>query len=383
MGRVSESARAAPAEARNCVFMGTSVTAGTGKAVVFATGLGTEFGRIYRLTAGVPAEQSPLQRQVTDMARRVAAVAIAAGVVLFALRLLAGSAVALAFVFALGVMVALVPEGLPATLSVSLAIGVRRMARRNALIKRLAAVEALGSTTVICTDKTGTLTKAEMTVQRVWASGRYHAVTGAGYAPEGEVEHAGPVAGVLRAGALCCDARLIVPSGEGEGGRGGRWGVLGDTTEGAILVAAAKAGIDAGAEAERAPRVGVFPFDPGRKLMTTIHRIAGGYEAYVKGSPQAVLQRCTCAWWQGQVVPLDPRLRQEVISANDAMAGQALRVLAVASRAVRSARAAQDEAEHELTFLGLLAMSDPPRPGGHRGGERLPAGRDHHLHGHW
>jgi P-type Ca2+ transporter type 2C len=283
VGRTSEPtpAGAVPVQARNCVFMGTSVTAGTGKAVVFATGLGTEFGRIYRLTAGVPAEESPLQRQVTDMARRVAAVAIAAGVLLFALRVLAGSAVALAFVFALGVMVALVPEGLPATLSVSLAIGVRRMARRNALIKRLAAVEALGSTTVICTDKTGTLTKAEMTVQQVFASGRSHTVTGAGYDPAGAVENVGLVAGVLRAGALCCDARLLAPSGS-EG-----WRVLGDTTEGAILVAAAKAGIDLAAAAAQTPRVGVFPFDPGRKLMTTIHQVAGGYEAYMKGSPQA------------------------------------------------------------------------------------------------
>jgi P-type Ca2+ transporter type 2C len=358
VGRTSEPAQAgtAPVQARNCVFMGTSVTAGTGKAVVFATGLGTEFGRIYRLTAGVPAEPSPLQRQVNHMARLVAAVAIAAGALLFALRLLAGSTVALAFVFALGVMVALVPEGLPATLSVSLAIGVRRMARRHALIKRLAAVEALGSTTVICTDKTGTLTKAEMTVQQVFASGRSRTVTGAGYAPEGEVEDAGAVAGVLRAGALCCDAHLLPPSGN-EG-----WRVLGDTTEGAILVAAAKAGVDVAAEAARTPRVGEFPFDPGRKLMTTIHRVGGSYEAYMKGSPQAVLQRCTHACWQGQLVRLEDGLRRQIADANDAMASQALRVLAVASKTASSGRVSQDQAEHGLTFLGLVGMSDPPRP---------------------
>ncbi len=357
-GRTSEPAQAgtAPVQARNCVFMGTSVTAGTGKAVVFATGLGTEFGRIYRLTAGVPAEPSPLQRQVNHMARLVAAVAIAAGVLLFALRLLAGSAVALAFVFALGVMVALVPEGLPATLSVSLAIGVRRMARRHALIKRLAAVEALGSTTVICTDKTGTLTKAEMTVQQVFASGRTRAVTGAGYAPEGEVEDAGAVAGMLRAAALCCDARLLPPS-ENEG-----WRVLGDTTEGAILVAAAKADIDVPAEAARTPRVAEFPFDPGRKLMTTIHQVNGSYEAYMKGSPQAVLQRCTHACWQGREVRLEDGLRRQIADANDDMAGQALRVLAVARKTASSGRVSQQEAEQGLTFLGLVGMSDPPRP---------------------
>jgi P-type Ca2+ transporter type 2C len=376
-GRTAEPAGAgiAAAEARDGVFMGTSVTAGTGKAVVFATGLATEFGRIYRLTAGLPAEQSPLQRQVADMARRVAAVAIGMGVLLFALRVLTGNPAALSFVFALGVMVALVPEGLPATLSVSLAIGVRRMARRHALIKKLAAVEALGSTTVICTDKTGTLTKAEMTVQQVYASGRVHKVTGTGYAPEGEVEDAAAVADVLRAAALCSDARLLPPSDgseervkrAGEAGRG--WRVLGDTTEGAILVAAGKAGIDLAAETARTPRVGAFPFDPGRKLMTTIHQAvkgageAGGeFEAYMKGSPQAVLDRCADACWAGRTVPIDDGLRALVGDANDAMAAGALRVLAVARKTVASARVAQDEAERDLTFLGLVAMSDPPRP---------------------
>ena len=178
-------------EARNCIFMGTSVVTGTGKAVVFATGPATEFGRIFRLTSEVAEEKSPLQREVAIMAKRVSVAAVAIGAVMFALRETAGTTkIVDSFIFAVGVMVALVPEGLPATLSVSLAIGVRRMARRSALIKKLTAVEALGSTTVICTDKTGTLTKAEMTVQAVWASGQRHGVSGVGYAPEGEVEDA-------------------------------------------------------------------------------------------------------------------------------------------------------------------------------------------------
>lgn len=363
-GRTTEpSGNGVPAaEARDGVFMGTTVTTGTGKAVVFGTGLSTEFGRIYRITAGLPAEQSPLQHQVSDMARRVAAVAIGTGVLLFALRVVTGNSAALSFVFALGVMVALVPEGLPATLSVSLAIGVRRMARRHALIKRLAAVEALGSTTVICTDKTGTLTKAEMTVQQVWASGQAHKVTGVGYAPDGEVEDADAVADVLRRAALCCDARLIAPSEQQNGARAGGWGVLGDTTEGAILVAAMKAGLDLDAEAERTPRIGAFPFDPARKLMTTIHQTGEGFEAYVKGSPQAVLDRCSAAWWAGVLVPLDDELRRLIADANDTMAAQALRVLAVAHRRVDSPRVKQDETEQGLTFSGLVAMSDPPRP---------------------
>jgi Ca2+-transporting ATPase len=195
-----------------------------------------------------------------------------------------------------------------------------------------------------------------MTVQQVFASGRSHTVTGAGYEPAGTVEDAGPVTGVLRAGALCCDARLLAPTGN-EG-----WRVLGDTTEGAMLVAAAKAGLDLAAEAARTRRVGVFPFDPGRKLMTTIHQVGDGCEAYVKGAPQAVLERCSQAWWRGRVVPLEAALRSQIAGANDAMAGQALRVLAVAGKTVGSGRVTQDEAEHGLTFLGLVGMSDPPRP---------------------
>ena len=358
--RISEAVPdAQAADARNCVFMGTSVVNGTGRAVVFATGLATEFGRIYRLTAEVPQEDSPLQREVTVMARRVAVVAIAAGAGLFAIRALVSSSVVGSFVFALGVMVALVPEGLPATMSVSLAVAVRRMARRNALIKRLTAVEALGSTTVICTDKTGTLTKAEMTVQTVWESGRRHGVTGVGYAPEGEVADARSAAEVLSAGALCADARLLRPDPDRRLG----WRVLGDTTEGAILVAAVKAGIDLAAAEARTPRIASFPFDADRKLMSTVHRLSeGAYEACVKGSPQAVLERCVSVRWRAQDVALDETSRAQITAANDVMAGQGLRVLAVARRDLATGHPSGPEAEHELTLLGLVAMSDPPRP---------------------
>jgi calcium-translocating P-type ATPase len=293
------------------------------------------------------------------MARRVAAVAIAAGAALFAVRAAVSGSVVGSFVFALGVMVALVPEGLPATMSVSLAVAVRRMARRHALIKRLTAVEALGSTTVICTDKTGTLTKAEMTVQTLWESGREHDVTGVGYAPDGLVTDPGVVTGVLRAAGLCSDARLQSPDAARRLG----WRVLGDTTEGAILVAAAKAGLDLGAEESATPRVLTFPFDPDRKLMSTVHQGSqDGYEACVKGSPQAVLERCVAVSWDGREIPLDDALRARVTGANDAMAAKGLRVLAVARRALDDGHPAVAEAERDLTLLGLIAMSDPPRP---------------------
>ncbi|MGE5290931.1 MAG: cation-translocating P-type ATPase [Micromonosporaceae bacterium] len=352
------SATADPLESRNLVLMGTSVTGGSGKAVVTATGGATEFGRIYRLTAAVPEEKSPLQRQVAHMARRVAAAAIGIGVALFAVRSAAGSPLVESFVFALGVMVALVPEGLPATLSVSLAIGVRRMARRAALIKKLLAVEALGSTTVICTDKTGTLTTAEMTVQALWSSGRRHAVSGVGYEPTGTVEGAGEVRELLRAAVLCSDARLVRP----DPARGLGWRILGDTTEGAIVVAAVKTGMDVDAEVRAAPRIAEFPFDPDRKLMTTVHQDHGGQASYVKGSPQQLLSRCSRAAWDGSVVEMTGKLRRRIEQANDAMAADALRVLAVATRPVRSARPEIQDAESDLTFLGLVAMLDPPRP---------------------
>ncbi|MFD6324329.1 cation-translocating P-type ATPase [Streptomyces sp. NPDC058442] len=359
VGRTAHPVAACPVlQARNCVFMGTDVVAGSAKAVVFATGAATEFGRIFRLTAAAPRRRTPLQRQVALMARRVAGTALAIGALLFLVRLPTGQPFVETFVFALGVMVALVPEGLPATMSVSLAIGVRRMARRHALVKRLLAVEALGSTTVVCTDKTGTLTRAEMTVVRVWADGTEHTATGVGYAPDGEITDPAPVRGLLRAAALCCNARLVPPS-DGAG-----WRVLGDTTEGALLVAAAKAGLDLAAEEAAAPRVAEYPFDSGRKLMSTVHQDTdgGGHRVYVKGAPQELLDRCVAADRAGECRPLTDALRAEVIAANDALASRGLRVLAVARRPVPGPRPGRATAESELTLLGLVGMLDPPRP---------------------
>ncbi|MGW2747386.1 cation-translocating P-type ATPase [Streptomyces sp. NPDC001450] len=346
-----------PLEVRNCVFMGTDVVAGTGKAVVSATGTATEFGRIFRLTAAAPRQQTPLQRQVAAMARRVAGLALATGAVLFAVRVPSGQPFVDTFVFSLGVMVALVPEGLPATLSVSLAIGVRRMARRHALVKQLLAVEALGSTSVVCTDKTGTLTQAEMTVVRLWANGVSHAVTGVGYAPAGEVAEAGSVRELLRTAALCSNARLVPPTD-----RDG-WRVLGDTTEGALLVAAEKAGLEPAAEEVRTPRVAEYPFDSVRKLMSTVHRCGDGtYLACVKGAPLELLARCDAIDREGTRTPLTQASRAEVVAVADDMAGQGLRVLAVARRRVPGARPALGDVESGLTLLGLAGMYDPPRP---------------------
>ena len=387
-GRTAEPAGAgvAAAEAATACSWGLRSPPAPGRRSCSRPGWPRNSAGFYRLTAGLPAGQSPLQREVANMARRVAAVAIGTGTLLFALRVVTGNPVALSGVFALGVMVALVPEGLPATLSVSLAIGVRRMARRHALIKKLAAVEALGSTTVICTDKTGTLTKAEMTVQQVYPSGRVHKVTGTGYAPQGEVEDAAAVAGVLRAGALCSDARLLAPSGAGEGERkeggeaGGGWGVLGDTTEGAILVAAVKAGIDLAAEAARTPRVGAFPFDPGRKLMTTVHQVNAGFEAYMMGSPQAVGAVRGCLLGRagrapGRRPPPADRRRQR----RHGRAGAAGARDRPQDGRLRAGGPGRCRAAPHVPGIG--GDERPAAPGGHRRRGCLPPGRDRHLHG--
>ncbi len=257
--------------------------------------------------------------------------------------------------FALGVMVALVPEGLPATLSVSLAVGVRRMARRHALVKRLLAVEALGSTTVICTDKTGTLTRAEMTVVQVWRAGQLIRVSGVGYSPTGHVSDPASVREVLIAGVLCSNARLLAPSGHQ------MWGVLGDTTEGALLVAAAKAGIEVAAEQARAPRLAEFPFDSTRKLMTTVHRTSSGFRSYTKGAPQELLEECTHADWSGDLRLMTDELRSTIVAVSDSMASQGLRVLAIGGHDIASARVPMLVAESDITFYGLVAMLDPPR----------------------
>ncbi|MGW7747947.1 cation-translocating P-type ATPase [Streptomyces chartreusis] len=360
VGRTSDPVAAgSPLDARNCVFMGTDVVAGSGRAVVFATGERTEFGRIYRLAAAAPRQKTPLQLQVASMARRVAGAALAIGALMFAVRLPAGESVVPSFVFALGVMVALVPEGLPATLSVSLAIGVRRMARRHALIKQLLAVETLGSTTVVCTDKTGTLTQAEMTVTQIWAGGAPHPVNGVGYTPDGRVADAASVRELLRVAGLCCNARLVPPT-DPEGRE--HWRVLGDTTEGALLVAAAKAALDLGVEETAAPRVTEFPFDSTRKLMTTVHKNGPRYQACVKGAPVELLERCTDVEWDGRRGPLTEQERVAAVGASDALASQGLRVLAVARRELDGPRPTQDAAESGLTLLGLVGMLDPPRP---------------------
>ena len=357
-----------PSSLPNLVFAGTSVVSGRGEAVVFATGENTEFGRIAQLTQTQTEQPSPLQKELRGVTRIVTLLACGMGVVFFAVGVwLGGLSTGAAFLFAIGIIVANVPEGLLPTLTLALALGVRRMAKRNVLIKRLSAVETLGATTVIVTDKTGTLTENEMTVRELWTNGREYCLSGTGYDPTGNIESIGDhevdsqiVLGLLQTAALCCDAHLHQPDDERK-----RWEAIGDTTEAAILVAARKVGISSDALKESA-RLAELPFDSARKRMTTIQQIDGEYVACVKGALSEVMPRCTEILWNHTAASFNDELRQSVHDLHDRMARRGLRVLAIASRRVSEYQSNEqlkaEDVEQKLTLLGLIGMEDPPRP---------------------
>ncbi len=383
------------AEKTNLIFAGTSVTSGEGRAVVLATGMNTEFGQIARLTQSIGEQPSPLQREMARVTKAVTGLAVSIGLAFFVLAVLfARVDPPVGFIFAMGMIVAFVPEGMLPTVTLSLAMGVQRMAKHNALVKRLSAVETLGSASVICTDKTGTLTQNEMTVREIWLPGRYFSVSGSGYALDGYIVERGvvipsPADGDLRqlllAASLCTTARLVrAATGPTIGDHApSRWTVEGDPTEAALQIAALKAGIDVEAEARRSPRLREVPFEASRRRMSSLHAVdrearpdglipstRGPSVLYVKGSPHEVLDACTHIRAEGAEWPLDSVRRAEILEVNDEYAAQGLRVLAVALRdglaapppgPIRSERAPQ-EMERDLTFLGLVAMMDPPRP---------------------
>jgi len=356
----------ANSEMPNLVFAGTSVTSGTGKAVVIATGMATEFGRIAEMTQLVEEDLSPLQKEMGFATRMVTVIACSIGIIFFLLAaVLVGVSLAESFIFAMGMVVAFVPEGMLPLVTLSLARSTQRMAGRNALIKRLSAVETLGCTTVICTDKTGTLTQNEMTVRDLWLAGSGLTVSGAGYKPEGRILEDGmpvPVDGDLRllliAGGLCNNSSVIPPNSGSP-----HWTVLGDRTEAAMKVAALKGGIDLEAELKRAPRIRELPFDSQRKRMCTIHQIASIRIAYIKGAPKEILGLCSHVRWNQRDRMMDENLRSQIMAAHDTYARNGLRVLAVALRELHSDGTdyRPEVIEHDLTFLGLEAMMDPPR----------------------
>ncbi len=322
----------------NMAHKGTLVTYGRGCGVVVATGMATEIGRIAGLLGTTGQVRTPLQKRLAAFGQRLALVVIALCGIIFAVGLLRGEPPVLMFLTAISLAVAAIPEALPAVVTVSLAIGARKMVRQNALIRHLPAVETLGSVTYICTDKTGTLTENRMCAAEFHVDG---------------VTLRDPAAAVprllLRALALNNDAR------RDENGE-----ILGDPTETALYAAAAAGGIDGAAEVERAPRLAEVPFDSERALMTTVHREAGGAVAYTKGAPERLLERCTQQWTQSG--PPRPVQREELARVADDMAARGLRVLAFAYRKLGQAEVIEPEdLEGELCFIGFVGLIDPPR----------------------
>ena len=366
-------------EMPNLIFAGTNVAAGTGKAVVFATGMNTEFGKIAGLTQNIKNEESPLQKEMGRVTKIVSFIAVGIGLLFFLLAaVFTKTNITENFIFTLGMIVAFVPEGLLPTVTLSLAMGVQRMAKRHALIKRLSAVETLGCTTVICTDKTGTLTQNEMTVSHLWMGGTEFNVTGVGYAPEGSILDNGKpvtVAGngdlyrLLTGSALCNNARLVPPDSESP-----RYTVLGDPTEAAMIVAAGKGGIDLTLETRQNQRLRELPFESRRKRMSTIHLIPNPTTdanriAYIKGAPKEVIDLCTSIRMNGKEEEMTQDQRSRLMDINDGYARKGLRVLAVAMRLISQdsmpgslSSYTPELVEQNMTFLGLVAMADPPRP---------------------
>ncbi|BBL76596.1 cation-translocating P-type ATPase [Methylomagnum ishizawai] len=351
--------QAALADRGNMAYAGTAVVHGRGRGVVVATGMGTEFGRIVGLLRATAQRDTPLQRSLDKVGRVLAGVALLIVVAIVVSGMLRGADFHGMLLFGIALAVAVVPEALPAVVTISLAIGAHRMAARNALIRRLPAVETLGCTSVICSDKTGTLTKDEMTVRKLWVAGKTLSLTGVGYEPVGRIVSGGyevkitpPLSALLGAMALANDAELL------RAGRG-RWEVKGDPTEGALLVAVAKAGANKAQLEARFPRVAEIPFTSESKRMTTLHTDPeGGLLACAKGAVEVILASCTHWLTPRGETPLDSGTRARIQSEAERMAVQALRVLAIAAKSNTEA----ETAETGLCFLGLVGMIDPPRP---------------------
>jgi magnesium-transporting ATPase (P-type) len=356
-------------EYQNILFAGSTIISGVAKGIVFATGLNTQFGHIVSLSSQIEDPLSPLQKDIDRTAKLNLVLSIAVGALFF---LIAKTFVNLTIIesilFAIGVMISLVPEGFQLTVSLSLAITALGMAKRNVVVKRLSAIETIGSMTVLCVDKTGTITSGEMMVEKLWATGKVFEVSGDGYSPEGFVtvdgrritpEERPHLLSLFVVSAFCINAKIVAPTD-----RITRWSILGDPTDGAFLVFAGKGDFNSELVLAESPRVELIPFDSTRRMMTVIHRSRDGSEkAYTKGSCYDVLARCTSTFTEGKTVQFTDSTRAEIIRQITNFASSGYRVLAMASR--RLPDGTQHEAEKvetDMTFLGLAALRDPPRP---------------------
>ncbi len=359
------------ADRKNMGYMGTVVVNGRGLGIVIATGMNTEMGMIAGMIQEVKEEETPLQKRLAQLGKWLVTISLAVCVVVVVTGVLQGESFEKMFFAGVSLAVAAIPEGLPAIVTVALAIGVQRMVKRNAVIRKLPAVETLGCATVICSDKTGTLTQNEMTVRRIFCDNQVITLTGQGYDPKGDYHGAdpykdkGPLKELLRCAALCNNAVLtkkgIQVAGLFRGkGQDSIWGIEGDPTEGALLVAAAKAGVWREALERKEQRVAEIPFESERKRMTVIYKNKEEYKAYVKGAPDVVLGLCSREMTKDGVVELTSERRKQILFYNDEMASHALRVLALGLKDVRRGEPNGD-VENDLIFLGLTGMIDPPR----------------------
>ncbi len=373
--RVDPTKEDAPvADRKDMVFTATHVTYGRGKAVVTSTGMETEFGKIAEMVQAVEEEETPLKLKLEDFAKKLGIIIIVACAAIFVLEVLdparPGTLIE-NFITAVALAVSAVPEGLPAVVTISLALGARELAKRSAIIRKLSSAETLGATTVICSDKTGTLTKGEMTVREVFTNDKTVEVTGVGYEAKGSFliggkpidpkEEAEELNLLLGASAVCTNA-----SYDGQK-------VLGDTTEGALIVAAEKAGITKSELEKEYPRVHEIPFTSERKRMTTVHRRSDGkLLVFMKGAPEVVLDRCSQSFKNGEAKKLNQKEKQKILQTNEQMASAALRVLGVAFKELTGIEVEDfhelseqtkihERSESDLTFIGLIGMIDPPR----------------------
>ena len=353
---------------RSMVFMGTTVAHGRGRAIVVDTGMRTELGHIAEMIQSSEERKTPLHTRIDHLGKWLAGAALAVSAVVFTGGVLRGDDPKTMFLTAVSLAVAAIPEGLPAIITVALALGAQRMVRRHALIRKLPAVETLGCVTTICSDKTGTLTQNRMMVTTLHLNNKTVHVGGSGYSPIGDLTvdgqriapEAHPALMLLLKGiALCNDAHLVPSTSEG----GSEWGIVGDPTEGALVVAAAKAGVDRAVIQAEMPRVGELPFDSERKRMTTFHRHGEGVIAFTKGAVDGTVDLCARQLVGTELRELTAEGREKILRANDEMAARGERVLAVAYREWNElpADATPEMAERDMVYLGLVGMIDPPR----------------------
>lgn len=357
-------------EMENILFAGTIVTQGRGNAVVFSTGMATEMGKIARLISKTQKTTTPLKKRTMDLGRNLMLLAVLASSLTFVAGYLRGFELIDLFLFTVAMAVSAIPEGLPAAITITLAVGVSRMSKRHAIMRKLDAVETLGSVTAICTDKTGTLTTNQMTVQKILLANRMVDVTGVGFKPEGSFEVEGievdaekdeTLKTFLQIAALCNDSSIEVQDAE----EGGRWQVQGDPTEGALIVASAKAGLQKEELEQTFPRIDEIAFDPNNRYMATFHRNQNGdVLVYLKGAPETVLAMCSGYLEDGKFKNLGQKETQELLERSAEMAAGALRVLAMASRTLKfdEIERFKKEGPSDLIFAGFSGMMDPPRP---------------------